>query len=821
MRKSRATSHVIFLILSLLPLLLIVEPAVGAGHLLWQFSPRSSAIVTTQVIDDVSGDGQDDVLVATNAITRYSNYGVEELPAELIILDGKSGKLNRSKTLGMTSVGGAIFVNGSIISSIGKTLAIYDPDLQETYSETFNESPRLMGILSESQVVFSLNRNVTLFDLETRENLWTWTSPAQVAGMLIMEDALIVNYPEHLVMLAYNGTPISGKYVPRRTFGSATLYTESLHKLDRSRFLYLEDAWVILGQSPDPSLSMWEIDPLTFKLKWEIDVGGGAANKPHAISDIDSDGVNDFICRRKEDYRIAVLSGKTGEQIYPTGLSGYYVHASTQISDIDEDGIAEVAVNPYDENWWHGLYIISFKGNRSISYEIGFTLYSHLVAIPDIDDDSLLDIIAATQGGTIEAYRGFDSRFLPDVTPPTVSITSPANKTYIERNIPLTFSLNELAVNTFYSLDGQTNTTIDGKTTLLGLAEGAHSIVLYAEDSAGNVGRSNRVCFTVDTKHPTIQISSPENKTYTTRLVLLDFSVNEPVSWIGYSIDGKATATLTRPVTLFELSEGPHMLIVYARDVAGNDANARKVYFTVDSIPPTITVQSPQNTTYKTTSVRLSFNVDEKTSWIGYSIDDEADTMLTGNATLLKLAQGPHRLIIYAKDVAGNAAKTEEIHFSVDSAPPNIEIKSPQNTTYTTTSIHLNFTVNEPTAWISYSIDKQANVTITQNTILSALSEGPHTIIIYAQDVVGNKIASSEIHFSVNVERTQETPQTLFLIALAALAIIAITAVLAVVLRTRRTPLNRRKKTAFQVSLVRNDLQRDLESSCLGALSAE
>ncbi|MHA2202527.1 MAG: hypothetical protein ACW991_02450 [Candidatus Hodarchaeales archaeon] len=37
-----------------------------------------------------------------------------------------------------------------------------------------------------------------------------------------------------------------------------------------------------------------------------------------------------------------------------------------------------------------------------------------------------------------------------------------------------------------------------------------------------------------------------------------------------------------------------------------------------------------------------------------------------------------------------------------------------------TTSIGLNFTVNEPTSWIGYSLDSAANVTITGNNFLDS-----------------------------------------------------------------------------------------------------
>lgn len=54
-----------------------------------------------------------------------------------------------------------------------------------------------------------------------------------------------------------------------------------------------------------------------------------------------------------------------------------------------------------------------------------------------------------------------------DATPPTISIISPENMTYSVNNVSLTFTISEPASWIGYSLDGQTNVTITGNTTLL------------------------------------------------------------------------------------------------------------------------------------------------------------------------------------------------------------------------------------------------------------------------------------------------------------------------------------------------------------------
>lgn len=82
--------------------------------------------------------------------------------------------------------------------------------------------------------------------------------------------------------------------------------------------------------------------------------------------------------------------------------------------------------------------------------------------------------------------------------------------------------------------------------------------------------------------------------------------------------------------------------------------------------------------------------------------------------------------------------------------PPAIHITSPENTTYTTTSIPLNFTVDTPTSWIGYSLDDQSNVTIAGNTTLTNLTDGSHTIMVYATEPTLNSAgASNKVFFTV------------------------------------------------------------------------
>jgi len=84
-----------------------------------------------------------------------------------------------------------------------------------------------------------------------------------------------------------------------------------------------------------------------------------------------------------------------------------------------------------------------------------------------------------------------------DETALNVSILSPENTTYTVSELPLTFTVNASVSWAGYSLDGQSNITAVTNTTLTNIAQGLHSIVVYANDTSGLMGSSKTVYFTV------------------------------------------------------------------------------------------------------------------------------------------------------------------------------------------------------------------------------------------------------------------------------------------------------------------------------------
>jgi len=210
---------------------------------------------------------------------------------------------------------------------------------------------------------------------------------------------------------------------------------------------------------------------------------------------------------------------------------------------------------------------------------------------------------------------------------------------------------------------------------------------------------------------PEITIISPENKTYCASSVPLTFTVNKPTSWMGYSLDSQENTTITGNTTLTGLSDEVHTIIVYANDTAGKMGSSSKVYFTIDTTPPVITILSPQNKTYHATSVPLTFTVNELTSWTGYSLDNQANETITGNTTLTSLTNDSHNIIVYARDHADNEGASEKVYFTTSSPIHNFTL-----VTLYIVHLELNETFSEGSnltvIFYNYMGEQEANTTL-------------------------------------------------------------------------------------------------------------
>ena len=99
----------------------------------------------------------------------------------------------------------------------------------------------------------------------------------------------------------------------------------------------------------------------------------------------------------------------------------------------------------------------------------------------------------------------------------------------------------------------------------------------------------NSADYALLTVPPKVSILSPLNLAYNESDVPLVFTVDKPVNWEAYSLDGKQNITITGNTTIANVTNGLHNLALYANDTYG-DIGASTTTFTIEKPAPFPTV---------------------------------------------------------------------------------------------------------------------------------------------------------------------------------------------------------------------------------------
>jgi hypothetical protein len=100
--------------------------------------------------------------------------------------------------------------------------------------------------------------------------------------------------------------------------------------------------------------------------------------------------------------------------------------------------------------------------------------------------------------------------------------------------------------------------------------------------------------------------------------------------------------------------------------------NEQYTPFGYGTIPPAVSVVSPENTNYTSSNVSLAFTVNKPASWMGFSLDGQDNVTITGNTTLSELSSGLHNVTVYAKDSFENTGASETITFGIVESFPTM-----------------------------------------------------------------------------------------------------------------------------------------------------
>ena len=309
-----------------------------------------------------------------------------------------------------------------------------------------------------------------------------------------------------------------------------------------------------------------------------------------------------------QGYASAVI----GTKIYIIGGSKHSILGddssvnTLQIYDTQTDKWTNGSPLDYPVSYGSAVATMGFMAPMRIYYIGGYSMgsFSDKTLIYDVEADSWSE---GTKMSTFRAYLGltvvddviyaiggFDgSKWLSlneeckpqdyGKVPPTIKVISPENRTY--KSLQIEYEVNRAVAWTGFSLNDKANITLTGITEITDIPDGQHCIIIFANDTLGNMGASQPVHFTIDNAAPTITILMPLEQTYKTADIVLTFVINKPATYLSYNLDGQLETPITGNTTLPALSNGKHSIIVHAIDEAGNTGSSDEIQFTISTFP--------------------------------------------------------------------------------------------------------------------------------------------------------------------------------------------------------------------------------------------
>jgi hypothetical protein len=298
-----------------------------------------------------------------------------------------------------------------------------------------------------------------------------------------------------------------------------------------------------------------------------------------------------------------------------------------------------------------------------------------------------------------------------DTTNPVIEIIYPENKNYsYNTSIELNFSLTELNSDScWYNLDEGSNTSlVDCQNSTFNASEGAHTLYVFANDSAGNFGTDQKSFF-VDSVYPEISFGSGVEVDYANKsqsFIFANVSViedNEVNITFGlydenYSVINETTFfSSVRSINFTGLGNGIYYYNVSVVDFANNFNFTQTRKITLDTSGPEITIAEPEDSkTYAINeSLPLNYSVSDflllvDSCW--WNLDGNSNSSIEcGQNTTFNASDGDHIINFWANDSLGNVVYSNS-SFAVSTLGPGITLNLPSDATYLDYLQNINFT---------------------------------------------------------------------------------------------------------------------------------
>ncbi len=262
------------------------------------------------------------------------------------------------------------------------------------------------------------------------------------------------------------------------------------------------------------------------------------------------------------------------------------------------------------------------------------------------------------------------------------------------------------------------------------------------------INRSSNI--TIDNTIPSLASSYPSNSSfYNSSNLSINFMVNDAVystldkCWILNTTNRTIELPGCANSSFIAGSDGLKNITLFVNDSA-NNINSSNVFFTVDTVFPSLSVVSPVNASfYNSSNISLRFSVNDTnlaSCWFTNTTGSNLSLANCVNITISDVVNALRSVTVFVNDSAGNI-NSSAVFFTIDSVFPALIVASPVNNSYVnSTNISVKYSAadsNLNSCWFINTTGSRINLT---NCINATLLEGNgnRNITLYINDTAGN-----------------------------------------------------------------------------------
>jgi carbon monoxide dehydrogenase subunit G len=375
-----------------------------------------------------------------------------------------------------------------------------------------------------------------------------------------------------------------------------------------------------------------------------------------------------------------------------------------------------------------------------------------------------------------------------DTTPPTVSISSPANGANVSGTVLVSASASDnvgVASVQFQLDDANVGSLLTGSAysyswNTTTAANGSHTLRAIAKDAAGNTTTSATDSVTVNNAAPptppTISITAPASGAIVSGTVTVTTSVSANSTSVQFKLDGNNTgaAVTSTPfsyaLNTTTLSNASHSITAVASNAAGQTTTSAADSITVNNTapptPPTISITAPASGATVAGTVTATTSVSSNTTSVQFKVDGSNTGAAVTSAPFsyslntTTLSNASHSITAVASNAAGQTATSAADSITVNNAapptPPTISITAPASGATVSGTVTVTTTVSANTTSVQFKVDgsntgaavTSAPFSYSLNT--TTLSNASHSITAVASNAAGQTTTSAAVSVTVN-----------------------------------------------------------------------